>query len=499
MRYQIYQGGMLMRGAEYYKASDPIIARSREALLRYMYLAFKQLGQDSVSASKNASSVYRLDYNIVTSQHQEGSRTMSVADLQKTTPDFNWRVYLQGYGIQHIDSLVVGNPDFFKAFNTLLKETPIEVWKNYLRIFTMMYAANFLNNESFINLLNYNSTYSGQTGTLPRWRRVLYFESNSIGDLLTHLVAKEYFSPAQKLRYTKMAEAFREAFKERIRKLNWMEEPTKQKAIEKLDKMQFRIGYPDTWDNMADVSMRPHAYFENYIQGKRHFIQNGINQLGKPFDKSQWKMEATMREASYDNELNRLTLEPAQFIVPRQKDEDLDDAFMYGYTFAAHEMSHGFDSNGVQYDANGMPVTWWTSKDSLEYESRLSALVRQFNEYVAIDTFHVNGEMTKRENMADLTGLLIGLDALKQTKQYKENQIIGGFTPLQRYFLGFAFRQTYVTRKELLLNQLLTNGHAPDKFRVNGTVVNVSEFYDAFNVRPGDKMYRSENLRVKIW
>jgi putative endopeptidase len=323
-----------------------------------------------------------------------------------------------------------------------------------------------------------------------------------MGELLGQLFAKEYFNATAKERYTQLVELIRTAYAERIKKLDWMSDATRAKALDKLSKVTSKVGYPDKWKDFSMLEISANSYLRNIVNANIFWHYYNIKKLGKPVDRNEWEMTPQTYNAYYNPSNNEIVLPAGIFAVPGMKDADLDDAFVFGYAGAStigHEITHGFDDQGRQYDAVGNLQDWWTKEDGESFTQRAKSIIQQFNEFVPVDTLHVNGEATQGENIADLGGLLIGLDAFKQTQQYKEGKLIGGLTPLQRYFLGYAYGWMYQEKKERLANQVMTDVHAPAKERVNGPMVNIEEFYEAFGIKKGDKMYRPENKRVKIW
>jgi putative endopeptidase len=281
-----------------------------------------------------------------------------------------------------------------------------------------------------------------------------------------------------------------------------MSATTKTKALEKLSKVSKKVGYPDVWKNFDNLKINKVSYFENMMGANLFWHEYEINKLGKPVDRNEWSMTPQTYNAYYNPSNNEIVMPAGIFAVPGIKDEDLDDAFVYGYAGAStigHEITHGFDDQGRQYDAAGNLTDWWTKEDGEEYIKRAKSIVQQYNEFMPVDTLHINGEATQGENIADLGGMLLGLDAFKKTQQYKEGKLIGGLTPLQRYFLGYAYGWMYQTKKERLANQVMTDVHSPAKERVNGPVVNIPEFYEAFGIEPNAKMYRDPSKRVSIW
>jgi len=323
-----------------------------------------------------------------------------------------------------------------------------------------------------------------------------------MGEALGQLFVKEYFNEKAKKRYTELVEAIRSAYRDRINQLTWMSPETKKKALDKLDKITPKVGYPDKWKDFSALKIDRGAYVLNVQRANEWWHNYNFNKLGKPVDRTEWGMSPQTYNAYYNPSNNEIVLPAGIFAVPGMRDEELDDAFVYGYAAAStigHEITHGFDDQGRQYDEKGNLTNWWTKKDSTEFVNRAKLIIREFNEFNPVDTLHVNGEATQGENIADLGGVVLGLDAFKKTDAYKSGKKIGGLTPLQRYFLGYAYGWMYQQRKETLANQVMTDVHSPAKERVNGPMVNIPEFYEAFGIKPGSKMYRPDSLRVSIW
>ncbi len=427
---------------------------------------------------------------------------MDLAGINKLAANINWNDFTKNIGIPKIDSVIVGQPEFYAALSQELKTTSIEDWKNYLRFHLVMSSAGFLDKASFNNYFEYRRSLTGAKEPRPRWKRVLDAEEGAMGEALGQLFVKEYFNETAKKRYTDMVEAIRDSYKERISKLTWMNDSTKQKAYAKLAKISKKVGYPDKWKDFSALKIDRSSFFANIQRANQWWHNYNINKLGKPVDRTEWEMTPQTYNAYYNPSNNEIVLPAGIFAVPGFKDEELDDALVYGYAGAStigHEITHGFDDQGRQYDEKGNLTNWWTSKDSAEFSRRATFIIRQFGEYNPVDTLHINGNATQGENIADLGGMLLGLDAFKRTEAYKKNEKIAGLTPLQRYFLGYALGWMYQERKERLANQVMTDVHAPAKERVNGPVVNIPEFYEAFGIKTGDKMYRADSLRVNIW
>lgn len=510
MAYHLTQGGLGMPNRDYYFNTDERTAGVRKSYNQYLFKTFTQLGNDSGTASKIAASVYELEARLAKSSRRltalrdpyKNYNKINAAALSELVPNINWLTYWQEIGINKLDSVIVGQPEFYSALNHELKQTGLEVWKNYLKFHLVMENAAFLDDQTFNNYFQYRKSLTGASQPRPRWKRILDAEEDAMGEALGHLFVKEYFSEKSKERYSNLVEAIRDVYKERILHLSWMTDSTKQKALTKLAKISKKVGYPDKWKDFSDLKIDRGPLVLNMERASQWWHYYEINKLGKPVDKTEWTMTPQTYNAYYNPGMNEIVLPAGIFAVAGKKDEDLDDAFVYGYAAAStigHEITHGFDDQGRQFDYAGNLKNWWLPADEKQFKQNAEKIISQFNEYNPVDTLHVNGDATQGENIADLGGMLLGLEAFKKTPAYKNNEKIGGLTQLQRYFLGYAYGWMYQERKERLANHVITDVHAPAKERVNGPVVNIPEFYEAFNVKPGSKMYRPDSLRVKIW
>jgi putative endopeptidase len=397
----------------------------------------------------------------------------------------------------------VAQPEYYTAVNTALKTFTIDDWKAYLRWKLISSNAAYLTKAIEDENFRFTGTViSGRKEQLPRWKRVLDNENSIMGELLGQLFVKDYFPLAAKARYTKMVEAMRVAYREHIEKLDWMSPATKQKALIKLNAVHPKVGYPDKWKDYSTLVIDRSSYVGNVIQARHSAYLISVAKLGKPVDHQEWGMTPQTYNASYSPSNNEITLPAAQFIIPGVKDADVDDAVVYGYAAAStigHEMTHGFDDEGRQFDSKGNLKAWWTPQDSAKFTKRANMLADQFSGYVVLDSLHVNGKATLGENIADLGGIVIGITAFKKTEQYKQGKSINGLTPMQRFFLGYALGWLGHIRNEALANQILTDVHAPGFLRVNVPFTDVPEFYTAFHIKPGDKMYLAPDKRVRIW
>jgi putative endopeptidase len=510
MVYQLSQGGLGMPNRDYYFNTDQRTAGVRKGYMDYLIKTFKQLGNDEAVATKNAKSVFDLETRLAKSSRtrtalrdpEKNYNKMDLGKLNSISGNINWPDYLKKIGINKLDSVIVGQPEFYAALNDEIKKTPLDVWKNYLQFHLIRASSEYLDTTTYNNYFEYEKLLTESSEPRLRWKRVLDAEGDAMAEALGQLFVKEYFTEKAKKRYSDMVEAVREALKERIQKLSWMSDSTKQKAYEKLARITKKVGYPDKWKDFSSMVIDKGPFIKNVLSAREWWHNYNINKLGKPVDRTEWVMPPQEYNAYYEPSNNEIVLPAGIFAVPGMMDEDLDDAFVYGYAAAStigHEITHGFDDQGRQYDASGNLKSWWAPKDSAEFVKRAKMIIRQFNEFNPVDTLHINGDATQGENIADLGGLLLGLDAFKKTDAFKKNEKISGLTPLQRYFLGYAYGWLYQTKKAPLARAVMTDVHSPAKERVNGPVVNIPEFYEAFNIKPGDKMYRPDSLRVSIW
>ena len=510
MAFKIDQGGLGLPERDYYFNTDSSTTNIRKGYAAHIAKILEFQGRDSISASKSASDILAMETKLAKVSRKladlrdpySNYHKMAITDLKKLSSSIDWVTILKNIGVTKIDSVIVGQPEFFKSLDAILKSTPINTWKDYLTYRLVNSFSNALPEKYGVEAFNYAKLFSGAKERKARWKRVIQSEEGAMGELLGQLYVKKYFDSTAKNRYMKMAEAIRDAYKERIEKLTWMSDSTKQKALIKLAAINKKIGYPDTWKDFSAMKIGRESYVQNLINSKIWWHNFEMNKLGKPVDRDEWGMYPQTYNAYYDPSNNEIVFPAAAFIVPGYEDKDLDDATMYGYvgaSYIGHEITHGFDDQGRLYDAKGNLQNWWTKSDSAEFAKRAAVIIKQFDEYEPLPGAHINGRATQGENIADLGGLEIGIDAFKKSDAYKKNEIIGGLTSMQRFFMGYALSWLYEIRPELLKNRIMTDVHSPAKDRVNGPFSDIDEFYSTFNVKPGDKMYRTDSLRVKIW
>ncbi|TSJ40890.1 M13 family metallopeptidase [Mucilaginibacter corticis] len=508
---QLGQSGIGLPNRDYYFNKDQHSVDIRtDYQQKHLPALYKLMGASEAEAKKSTHKVYALETFLADSSRKlqdlrdpyKNYNKMPLAGLSKLAPDIDWKSLFEKMDYKNVDTVIVGQPEYYRAVNKALKTYSLEDWKAYLRKSLVAelspFLSNAFNDESF---RFYGTVLTGRKAQLPRWKRVIDSENDAMGEVLGQLFVKDYFSEATKKRYSDLVEAVRTSFKKHIEKLDWMSQGTKEKAYAKLAKVVSKVGYPDKWKDFSSLSTDRSSYVANMISANNFWHRFNAKKLGKPVDKTEWGMTPQTWNAYYDASNNEIVLPAAMLMIPDVKDEDMDDAVIYGYVGAStigHEMTHGFDDQGRQYDAAGNLKGWWTPADSVNFTKCAQVLIDQFNGY-SIYGLHVNGKASQGENIADLGGIVIALDAFKKTDQYKQGKTINGLTPLQRFFLGYSLGWMIQDTKESLSSQILTNEHAPDFMRVNGPFTDVPEFYDAFKIKKGDKMWLDPAKRVKIW
>ncbi len=507
---QMWQTGLGLPEREFYFKTDKTSVDLRNAYVKNITKTLTLLGADSTKATASAKNILTLETSLAkASRKLEDLRDplvnynkYAVSELSKVSLQIDWLNYMSIYGVKGADSVIIGQPEYYKEAGTVLHSASIDTWKDYLR-YRLAGAFTPALPDAFGKAdFEFNKLFSGAVERKPRWKRIISNEQGVMGELLGQIYVKKYFNDSAKERYTTLVENIRTALKHRIENLAWMSDSTKQKAFTKLAKVNKKIGYPDKWKDFSSLDISGDNYFQNLVNANVFWHNYNVKKLGKPVDKTEWNMYPQTYNAYYDPSNNEIVLPAAAFIVPGYTDAELDDAVVYGYMAAStigHELTHGFDDEGRQFDADGNLKEWWTAQDSAQFVKRAKVLSDQYSRFVAIDTFKINGKATLGENIADLGGVLLGFDAFKLTDEYKKGEKIAGYTPTQRFFLGYALSWLENERPESLRTQVLTDVHSPEKYRVLGPLTNVDAFYEAFNVKPGNKMYTPDSLRARIW
>ncbi|MFM2203444.1 MAG: hypothetical protein RLZZ605_408 [Bacteroidota bacterium] len=511
MSYQLWQGGLGLPSRDYFFNTDERSVKIKMAYTPYVKTIFTLMGTESSVADNKAQAIVAFEEALAkNSRKLEALRDpyanynkMSIAELNKLTSAINWQSIIATIGLKKVDTIIVGQPEFLVTLNALLKSTDIQTLKDYMSFHLVNDYASYLS-AAFANAKFdfYGKVIRGAKAQRPRWKRVLDAEEGAMGEALGQLFAKEYFNETAKKRYEDMVENVRDAYKARIEKLTWMTDSTKQKALAKLSAITKKVGYPEKWKDFSSLKIDASSFALNMMRSNAWWNTYSLSKYGKPVDRTEWDMTPQTYNAYYNPSNNEIVLPAGIFTVPGFRDEELDDALVYGYAAAStigHEITHGFDDEGRQFDAKGNLKNWWSTTDEEQFTQRAQKLVNQFSNMIAVDTMHINGKQTLGENLADLGGLLIGLDAFKLTDAYKAGKSISGYTPLQRFFLGYALGWMYSYREESIASQIVTDVHAPAKQRVNGPMPNIPEFYEAFKVTAKNKLYLPDSLRVKLW
>jgi putative endopeptidase len=511
MAVYVQQGGLGLPDRDYYFGTEGGTVKAREAYVLHMSNVLKLLGADAASAGTRARAIMGFETALARISRpladlrdpQKNYNKMPPSRLtHQYTPSIAWTARMKSWNLTP-GYVIVGQPEFFAGLESALSTTALPTLRDYLRIRLIDAYAPYLSKPFDDENFNfYGRVLSGQKEQRPRWKRALDAQNEALGMVLGRIFVKAYFPQSTKQRYGNLVEAIRTAYSERIDRLDWMSAATKAKAHEKLAKVTKKVGYPDKWKDYSALLVARNSYAENARNAQIWQFNDALSKFGKPVDRTEWEITPQTYNAYYNTSNNEIVLPAAIFAIPGFKDTDLDDAVIYGYAAAStigHELTHGFDDEGRQFDAAGNLVDWWTAQDAAKFKQRAEVMVRQFDAYEPLPGIHINGKASLGENIADFGGLLIGLDAFRKTAQFRAGLKIAGLTPLQRYFLGYALGWLYEERDELLRKQLLSDVHAPPKWRVNGPLSNIPAFYDAFKVKPGQPLYRPAADRVHIW
>lgn len=507
----IWQGGLSLPDRQYYFEKDARSVQIREKFVAHLENMYKIMGYDAPKARLAASNQLKLETELaLASRKKEDTRDplknytkLTAQQLEASMPNFNWTVFFRESGLQNVDSVIVGQPEFLVSLNSNLKKTALEDWKNYLKYKLTRGLASYLDDKTYLEVFSfYSQTLRGIQQPKPRWKRVVEQTDSYLGELIGQVYVAEYLPAGTKEKLVEIGNAVKTVYAERIQKLDWMSAPTKEKALQKLQTMIMKVGYPDKWKDLSAMKIDRSSYAENAISANQWHSNYNISKFGKPVDRTEWEMQPQNYNAYYNPSNNELVVPACNIIVPGYERKMADDAILYaiigGSTFG-HEMTHGFDDMGSKFDDKGNLKNWWTKEDSTKFYSRTGMIVKQFNQYNPVDSLHINGELTQGENIADLGGIIMGYEAFRKTKQYRDKEMIAGKTPDQRFFLGFALAWMVNMRPEAIANQVRSDEHSPARYRVIGTLSNIPEFYSAFGVKEGDKMWRADSLIVKIW
>lgn len=506
----ISQGGLSMPDRDYYLGQDERSKDLREKYVNYIKNMFSLIGDSPESAEIASKIIMKIETQFAQASKSRvdlrdpnaNYNKMSLGEVQKLTEDFDWNLYLSGIGLTNINELNVAQPKFLENMAKMLKDVSIDDWKIFLRWKLINGASPYLSkkfeNEHFDF---YGKSLSGTEKIKERWKRVTSETSSSLGEAVGELFVKKYFPPEAKQKMLNLVNNLKSALQERIKGLSWVSNETREKALGKLAKMNVKIGYPDKWRNYSSLEINRNSYVMNVFNASKFEFKRDMAKIGKPVDRTEWDMTPQTVNAYYNPNMNEIVF-PAAILQPPFFNMKADDAVNYGGigVVIGHEMTHGFDDQGRQYDAEGNLQDWWTAEDAKNFNDKVAPIISGADNYVELDSLHINGKLTLGENIADFGGLTIALTALKNDlKNNLKEPKIDGFTPLQRYFISFAQIWRQNIRDKDLMRRLKEDVHSPGDYRVNGSLVNVPEFYEAFGIKAGDKMFIPADKRAVIW
>jgi len=504
-----YQDGLGLPDCEYYQRDDDKSKKLRAQYLAHVQKMFELAGDSPTDAQAEAATVMKLETALA-----QGSRTrvqlrdpvanyhkMSVADLQKLTPHFDWAAYFKTIGLVQPTEIDVEQPEFFQKFDAELASASVADWRTYLR-WHLLHATASLLSAPFVNedFAFYGKDLTGAEQLHERWKRVLGVVNGDLGEALGQLYVAQYFPQQAKARALQLVGNIRAALHDRIQTLDWMDEPTRAAALKKLDTLNVKIGYPDKWRDYSKLAVDRGPYVLNVLRASEFEVRRKLAKIGQPVERWEWEMTPPTVNAYYEPALNEIVF-PAGILQPPFFNPTADDAVNYGGIGAVigHEMTHGYDDQGRQYDGEGNLHEWWTPESAARFKEHAAAIIKQFNGYVSVDDLHINGELTQGENIADLGGVKLAYAALQKALAGQPHEKIDGFTPEQRFFLSFATIWRTNQRPESVRTHTLTDPHSPPHFRVIGPLSNLDEFYQAFDVPEGAPMRRAAAERVTIW
>lgn len=501
------QGTLGLPDRDYYLKDDEKYQQFRADYKAYIAELFTLAGKKG--GAEFAEAIVALETKLAEAQwsrvdRRDASKTYNLyhaSDLPKLFGDLSWEAYANGSSLNKVTQVVVQQPSYIEALGKIAGETDINTWKAYLQFLTIDEYANILSEDFEKAQFAFRSNkLNGIQEQKPRWKRAVLSSDEILGEVLGKIYVAEHFKPEAKKRMKDLVNNLIKAYDISIRELDWMSEETKKRALEKLSKFKPKIGYPDVWKDYSDLAIRSDDLVGNYVRYSEWYYAEMLSRLGQPIDTNEWHMTPQTVNAYYNPVMNEIVF-PAAILQPPFFNLEADDAVNYGAIGAVigHEIGHGFDDQGSKYDGDGNLKNWWTDADRKAFEERSAALVEQYNQFKPFEDAAVNGQFTLGENIGDLGGLSIAFRAYQLSLQGKPSPELDGFTGEQRVFLGWSqiWRRKY--REENLRQRLLTDPHSPSEYRVIGILPNIPEFYSAFDVKPGHKMYLPEEQRVKIW
>ena len=503
---QLDQGGLGLPDRDYYFKDDAKSVELREKYVVHVQKMFELLGDDATKAAAEAKVVMEIETGLAKGALDQTSRRdpqkiyhkMSNQELASLNPDFNWNVYFQGVGAPKFESLNVVEPDFVKQMQSVLEGHSLDDWKTYLRWHVVSDNARVLP-SAFVNenFEFFGKTMTGTKELRPRWKRCVSYANTDLGEAVGQIYVQQTFGAQGKERTLAMVKALETALGQDIQSLTWMGDESKKQALIKLAAITNRIGYPDKWRDYSKLEIVRGDAFGNLQRANQNNFECALSKIGKPLDKGEWPYPPMTVNASYNPTQNNITF-PAAILQPPFFDNQADDAMNFGAIGAVigHELTHGFDDEGSQFDADGNLRDWWTANDKKQFEERTACIRDQYGSFVAVDDIKVNGKLTLGENTADNGGMRVAYMALLSTLGGKEPAPVDGLTTEQRFFLGWA--NVWCDHRTDALSRMLAtiDPHSPNKYRVNGTVSNMPEFREAYHCKPTAAMVNQNACRV---
>jgi putative endopeptidase len=503
------QGGLGLPDRDYYTKTDDKSKQIRQQYEEHVAKMLALAGDDAAKSSSEAKAIVELeaklaDASLTRVERRDPEKTyhkMNRSDLRTLTPNWSWEDYFQEIGYTNIDAVDVSAPKFFETMSQVLKETPIDTWKTYLRWHVVNSAAPYLSDPFVDENFNFNGrVLQGTKELLPRWKRCVTSTDHQLGEALGQIYAQKYFPPEAKARALEMVNHLTEALRDDLQTLPWMSPATRKQALVKLGTFARKIGYPDKWRDYSTLAVDRGPYALNHMRGAQFDFKRDLNKIGKPLDRAEWDMTPPTVNAYYHAEMNEIVF-PAGILQPPFFDPNADDASNYGAMGAVigHEMTHGFDDEGRKFDAQGNLRDWWTPEDEKNFNERAACVEKQFDSYVVQDDIHENGKLVLGESIADLGGLNLAYRALLKAEHGKTPALIGGLTADQRFYLSYAQIWASNDRPEFERLMVNTNPHPLARFRAIAAPSNMPEFARAFDCKNGDAMARPAAIRCQMW
>lgn len=501
-----YAGGLGMPDRDYYLKTDAKSEELRKKYVDHVRNVFELIGDAPAKAAEEARTVMAIETELAKASLTRVEKRdpynldhkMTREQLQKLTPEFDWASYLVAGGAGEVKELNVTEPKFFEQLSLALKLHSLADWKTYLRWHAAAEKSRYLSSKFVDEDFNFNrKVLRGVTEQEPRWKKCVQWVDRDLGEALGQEFVRRTFSPEMKDKTVLMTKQIEHAMEEEIKSLPWMSPETKQRALEKLNGIRNKVGYPDKWRDYSSVEVKRKDFYGNVERAMTFESKRELAKIGKPLDRGEWGMTPPTVNAYYDPQMNDINF-PAGVLQPPLYDAKLDDAPNYGNTGATigHELTHGFDDEGRQFDAHGNLHDWWTKQDAEKFNERVQCVKEQYKEYVVVDDIHINSDLTAGEDVADLGGTLLAYIAWKKEVEGKHLEPMQGFTPDQRFFIGMAQWACNNERPENLRLRAATDPHSPGKYRINGVVANMPEFGKAFSCKPGQPMVREKACRV---